>query len=309
MAIYLLIGQNISLIEKKIKELSACFVTLIYNNKFRDFLLELQKIHSQSLFGVKKDIVLKKIDKLKNDEILSLIEVLKTHQKTNFILVFASEPTEFSTLLRKNKLKYHIFHLQPPVKRNFEEFIRNYLQEKRIHLSPEIIKFLKENYQENFDFLLADLEKISLLGNKVNNDELKKLLRFQTNVFKIQDYFLEKNWLLFIHHFKKFIFEDKSFSKIETLKILSLLFNSLMKIYLIKTNKLNKIKANDYYLQKLREKSKNLTIEEIKLLISTLAKTDKKFKKFYINIKEIPEDIVVNYLMSVRNNKNIDLRI
>jgi hypothetical protein len=51
-------------------------------------------------------------------------------------------------------------------------------------------------------------------------------------------------------------------------------------------------------LQKLKEKAENLTLEEIKLLISALAKTDKKFKKFYLNVREIPEDISLNYLMS-----------
>lgn len=300
MAVYVLIGQNNFLIDEKIKEISSNYISLSYNNNFKDFLLELQKIHTQSLFGVKKDIVLKKIEKLKNNDFLALVEILKSNPKTKFILVFSSEPTDFLSLLRKNKIKYQIFHLKLPTKRNLEEFIQNYLSEKNLHLPPEIIRFLKENYQENLDLLLIDLKKIILLGNKVKIDDLKKLLRFNTNVFKIQDYFLEKNWPLFIHHFKKFILEDESFGKSDTLKTLSLLFNSLMKIYLIKTNKIGKIKANDYYLQKLKEKSKKLTIEDIKFLISALAKTDKKFKKFYINVKEIPEDIAINYLMAVK---------
>jgi DNA polymerase III delta subunit len=296
MAIYIIVGQNNTLIEKKIKEISPNCVTLI-NNNFQDFFLELQKFHRQSLFGTKQDVVLKKIEKLKNSELSNLILLLKNNQQSNFILVFSVEPTDFLSLLRKNKIKYQILNLKSPTKRNFEEFIRIYCKERGIKLAPEIIKFLKENYQDNLDLLLNDLEKITALGNRLNQDDFRKLLRFQTNVFKIQDYFLDKNWPLFIHHFKKFIFEDKSFGKIETLKTLSLLFNSLIKIYFIKTNKLNKIKANDYYLQRLKEKSSKLTLDEIKFLISALAKTDKKFKKFYLHIKEIPEDIAVNYLM------------
>jgi DNA polymerase III delta subunit len=298
MAIYVLVGQNQSLIERKINELSSQNISLNYKNNFREFFLELQKITNQFLWSKKKDIVLKNLDKLKNNEISVFIEFLKNSQN-NFILIFPQEPTDFLDKLRKNKIKFKIFHLQPPQKRYLEEFIKNYALERKIRLSPEMIKFLKENYQENIDLLLADLDKISFLTKNPTLEDFKQILRFQTNVFKIQDYFLDRNWPLFIHHFKKFILEDKSKDKAETLKTLSLLLHSLLIIYFLKTGQTEKIKANPYYLQKLKEKAKNLTLEEIKLLISALAKTDKKFKKFYLNVREIPEDISLNYLMSV----------
>jgi DNA polymerase III delta subunit len=298
MAIYVLVGQNQSLIERKINELSSQNISLNYKNNFREFFLELQKITNQFLWSKKKDIVLKNLDKLKNNEISVFIEFLKNSQH-NFILIFPQEPTDFLDKLRKNKIKFKIFHLQPPQKRYLEEFIKNYALERKIRLSPEMIKFLKENYQENIDLLLADLDKISFLTKNPTLEDFKQILRFQTNVFKIQDYFLDRNWPLFIHHFKKFILEDKSKDKAETLKTLSLLLHSLLIIYFLKTGQTEKIKANPYYLQKLKEKAKNLTLEEIKLLISALAKTDKKFKKFYLNVREIPEDISLNYLMSV----------
>jgi DNA polymerase III delta subunit len=297
MAIYVLVGQNQSLIERKINELSSQNISLNYNNDFREFFLELQKITNQFLWSKKKDVILKNLDKLKNNEILVLIEFFKNSQN-NFILIFTQEPTEFLDKLRKNKIKFKIFHSLPPQKRYLEEFIKNYALERKIKLSPEMIKFLKENYQENIDLLLADLDKISFLTKNPTLDDLKKILRFQTNVFKIQDYFLDRNWPLFIHHFKKFILEDKSKDKVETLKALSLLLHSLLIIYFLKTGQTEKIKANPYYLQRLKEKAKNLTLEEIKLLISALSKTDRKFKKFYLNIREIPEDISLNYLMS-----------
>jgi DNA polymerase III delta subunit len=297
MAIYVLVGQNQSLIERKINELSSQSISLNYNNNFREFFLELQKITNQFLWSKKKDIVLKNLDELKNNEILALIEFLKNSQN-NFILIFSQEPTDFLDKLRKNKIKFKIFHPRPPQKRYLEEFIKNYALERKIRLSPEMIKFLKENYQENLDLLLADLDKISFLTKNPTLEDLKQILRFQTNVFKIQDYFLDRNWPLFIHHFKKFILEDKSKDKVETLKALSLLLHSLLIIYFLKTDQTEKIKANPYYLQKLKEKAKNLSLEEIKLLISALAKTDRKFKKFYLNVREIPEDISLNYLMS-----------
>jgi DNA polymerase III delta subunit len=301
MAIHLLFGQNPSLIERKINELSSQNISLIYNNNFREFFLELQKITNQFLWSKKNDVVLKNLDKLKNNEISILIEFLKNSQN-NFILIFPQEPTEFLDKLRKNKIKFKIFHLQPPQKRYLEEFIKNYALERRISLPQNIIKILNENYQDNFDLLLNDLEKIIILYknnlNSKNFQQILQILHFQTDVFKIQNYFLDRNWPEFIHHFKKFILEDKSKDKVETLKALSLLLHSLLIIYFLKTGKTEKIKANPYYLQKLKEKAKNLSLEEIKLLISALAKTDRKFKKFYLNAREIPEDISLNYLMS-----------
>jgi DNA polymerase III delta subunit len=296
MAIYVIVGQNQSLIERKINELSSQNISLNYNNNFREFFLELQKITNQFLWSKKKDIVLKNLDKLKNNEVSVFIEFLKNSQN-NFILIFTQEPTDFLDKLRKNKIKFKIFHLQPPQKRYLEEFIKNYALGKGIKLSPVMIKFLKENYQENIDLLLADLDKISFLTKNPTLDDLKQILRFQTNVFKIQDYFLDRNWPLFIHHFKKFILEDKSKDKAETLKALSLLFHSLLIIYFLKTSKTEKIKANPYYLQRLKEKAKNLTLEEIKLLISALARTDRKLKKFYLSFREIPEEISLNYII------------
>jgi DNA polymerase III delta subunit len=302
MTIYVLVGQNQSLIERKINELSSQNISLNYNNNFREFFLELQKITNQFLWSNKKDIVLKNLDELKNNEILAFTEFLKNSQN-NFILIFPQEPTDFLDKLRKNKIKFKIFHLQPPQKRYLEEFVKNYALERKVSLPQNIIKILKENYLDNFDLLLNDLEKIIILSknnlNSKNFQQILQILHFQTDAFKIQDFFLDKNWPLFIHHFKKFILEDKSKDKKETLKILSLLLHSLLIIYFLKTGKTEKIKVNPYYLQKLKEKAKNLTLEEIKLLISALAKTDKKFKKFYLNIREIPEDISLNYLMSV----------
>jgi hypothetical protein len=60
MAIYVLIGQNQSLIARKINELSSQNISLNYNNNFREFFLELQKITNQFLWSKKKDIVSKK---------------------------------------------------------------------------------------------------------------------------------------------------------------------------------------------------------------------------------------------------------
>lgn len=298
MSFYVLISKNIKLLNKKINELTPNYISLRFNDNFRNFILEIQKVSHRQLFGEKQGIVLKGIEKLKGDELRLLIQVIREKGEFDFIFTFDFEPTDFLFLLRKNKLNPKIFYLQEPSKKNLKEFIEDYFKEKGIKLPKEIIKLLKDNYQDNFDLLMADLEKIALLRNNIKLENLSQILHFKTSVFKIQDFFLDKNWSLFIHHFKKLIFEDRSTDKIETLKIIGLLFNSLVKIYLIKNNKIEKLKVNSFYLQKLKEKAKKLTTQEIKSLIAVLAKTDRKLKKFYISARDIPEDIVFNYLLT-----------
>ena len=332
MSIFLIFGSNNSLIEEKINELSNRYKVLTYNNNFNYFFSELQKITNYFLWDGYYDIILKNIDKLQNNEIDLVLEFIK-NSKNNFILVFSHEPIDFVSKLRKENIKqFKIFALHKPSRKNLEEFLQNYFLKRKIRIKPALIKILQENYKDNFDLLLKDLEKISILLESYNNNDkiILSVLHFQTDAFKIQNYFLERNWPEFIHNFKKFILDknkDKEFKdtkkddnkqysadkndknkKYETfykegnkerkvLQILSFLTNTLLNIYLIKLGKVKKIKAHTYYLQSLKEKSQNLSINEIKLLIAALAKTDRKFKKFYIHPIEIPEDISLNYLL------------
>jgi DNA polymerase-3 subunit delta len=298
--INILIGENSFLIDKKIKNLTFDYTLLIYNT-FSDFFYQLQKLTNNNIWGSKKDLVIKNLDKIKKEDLKILIDFLKQKFDQNFILIFNKEPLDFINLLRKNKIKFKIINIKKPQKREIEDFIKDFASEKGLILNQKIIQFLKENYEDNIELLINDLEKLSLLTKNPTLEDIKNIIHFQTNVFKIQDYFLDKNWPLFIHNFKKFIFELKD--KNEIFVILSLLFNSLFKIYLIKKGKIKEIEGNSFYLSKLQNKAKNLSFLDIKFMIEALAKTDKKLKKFYINFKEIPEDIVLNYsLLASKNN-------
>jgi DNA polymerase III delta subunit len=297
--INILIGENSFLIDKKIKNLTSDYTLLIYNT-FSDFFYQLQKLTNNNIWGSKKDLVIKNLDKIKKEDLKILIDFLKQKFDQNFILIFNKEPLDFINLLRKNKIKFKIINIKQPQKREIEDFIKDFVSEKGLILNQKIIQFLKENYEDNIELLINDLEKLSLLTKNPTLEDIKNIIHFQTNVFKIQDYFLDKNWPLFIHNFKKFIFELKD--KNEIFGILSLLFNSLFKIYLIKKGKIKEIEGNSFYLSKLQNKAKNLSFLDIKFMIEALAKTDKKLKKFYINFKEIPEDIVLNYSLLVSKN-------
>lgn len=292
--IFCLIGQNHLLIEEKIKEITSKFKRISFNKDTKEFFSELEKNLNQRLIGENFDLVVKNIEKLKKSDLERLVSYL-FEPKINIILVFNSEPVEFFSLLRKNNLKFEIINVLEPKRNDLEKFIKDFLKKKKIKLATEIIEFLKENYSDNLDFLLQDLEKIAILGKESpNKEELAQIISFHPNIFKIQDFFLEKKWTSFIHSFKKYIFEEKN--SYEVLSVLTFLFNSLFKIYLIKNYPQIKIEGHYYYINKLKEKASKLENEDIKKLISSIAKTERKFKKFYLQPQEIPEDIVLNYL-------------
>lgn len=302
MAIFCFLGHNQFLIEEKVKDLNKKKFFLVYNRDFKELFLNLQRITNKNLLNEKNIIILRNIEKLKNNELLIFVSFLKNNYKQNdFIFVFGEEPIDFFDELRKNKIKFEIVNLNTRSGDRVENFISEYLKKHNLKLPPKIIEFIRENYGNDLDLLFHDLEKIVILRD-LNHNELTQVLHLKADIFKIQDYLLEKKWPLFVHHFKNFIFKDKSYAKIETLKALSLFFHSLVKIYFLKTNQLNKLKGNKYYLLKLKEKSEKLTIEEIKRLIGAIAKTERKLKKFYIDFKEIPEDISLNYLFLTRES-------
>ncbi len=293
--IYFLIGKNITLIEEKINEISQKNTYLSFNKDSKEFFLDLQKKLNQKLIGKKFDLIIKNVDRLKNEDLRKLVLIIKD-AKINIFFICDNEPTEFTLLLRKNKIKFEIKRIGPKSKRELRSFIIEILKAKKIKLSPSMINFLVENYDDNIDLLIQDLNKISALEERTLDKYLKYTLSLLTNNFKIHDLFLERNWPEFIHHLKKFILEDKSKDHFEILKLLNFLSNSLIRIFLIKNGK--KIKANPFYLNKLEKIAKNISVEEIKRLQTSIAKTERKLKKFYLNIKDIPEDIYLNYLLT-----------
>jgi DNA polymerase III delta subunit len=305
--IYFIIGNNQTLIEDKIKEITKNYRLISLTNGDEDYFFNtLEKNVNKSLFTENKDLILRSLEKLKKEGWQRLINLVKENSSQKFILLLNEEKAEIFELFKQNKLKFEIVSLKIPKTKDLDKFIEKYAKEHNLNLSPELISFLKENYQENTDLLIYDLRNIIFLNNnnqKLKVENLKNLIHLHANIFKIHDYLLEKKWSTFIHTFKKFISHDKSYNKNETLQALSFFINSLIRIYLLKLGKKTILKLNPYYLQRLQEKARSLTLEEIRSLIKALAKTDRKLKKFIIKPNEIPEEIVLSYILTQKLGK------
>lgn len=298
--LFFIIGDNQLLLEEKIKKISNNYHRLSFANDELAFFNLLEQYTNQNLFGLAKDLVLQNLEKLKKESWQRLANLTQENKQLKFIFLFKEERTEIFEIFKRKKTKFEIINIKTPKVKDLEKFIENYSQEHQSQLPKEIIYFFKENYQENISLLIQSLNNIFILkkNKHLKIDDIKNLVHLQTNIFKIHDYLLEKKWSVFIHTFKKFISYDKSYNKNDTLQALSFFINSLIRIYLIKTKKKIDLKLNPYYLRKLTEKSQQIKTEEVKNLIRALARTDRKFKKFIIKINEIPEDIVLNYILN-----------
>lgn len=288
MKVILFVGKNSVYLDEEIKKISQKFKT-VFADSSKNFFLEFEKLLNKNLFEGSFDIVIKNIEKLKEQDIKRVVFLIKNKKNYKFIFVAEKNIDHLIKELKKEKIKKEIIYLDEKLKRR-NEVISELLSS--IKLPQNLIDFIKENYKDQIDLLIQDIKKIKSLNNP---EDIKSVISLQANIFKIQDLFLEKKWPIFIHYYKKFILEDKSKNKLESLRILSLLFSSLIKIFLIKMGL--RVEGHQFYIQKLKEKAKSLELKDIKNLIFAIAKTDKKFKKFIINIKEIPEDIYLNYVL------------
>ncbi|GIW65101.1 MAG: hypothetical protein KatS3mg093_080 [Candidatus Parcubacteria bacterium] len=306
--LFFIIGNNQILIEEKIKEITKNYSLIsLANNDENYFFNTLEKNINKNLFGQSKDLVLQSTEKLKKEGWQRLINLISENNSQKFIFILNEEKADIFEFFKKNKLKFEIISLKISKPKDLDKFILKYAKEHNLNFPKELMFLLKENYQENIDLLVNDLHNIIFLNNnnqKLKVENLKNLIHLQTNIFKIHDYLLEKKWSNFIHAFKKFINNDKSYNKNDTLQALSFFINSLIRIYLIKLGKKTSLKLNAYYFQKLQEKSKFLTLDEIKNLIRALAKTDLKLKKFIIKPNEIPEEIVLSYIFTQKFSKS-----
>ncbi len=311
--VYLVIGNELFHIEEKIKEISKNinFYSFKENNKNSgknlEIIQEILKNLNHRLFSLQEDIVLKNLEALKEEEKEKIIHLIKISKGVKFFLIFNDEKKfqEFKTLLNKKGVKFEEINLLLRWTNQFKKIIEEELKKLKIKPEPNFIETLYENYKNNFSLFLQDIKKIKYYkGEKeISLEEFKSFFQLTTNEFQIQEAFLSLNFPLFLRRFKKYIYslqsEDYKRRKENVEKIISnLLFGALLKIYFMKMNKeKTKTEGNPFYLQKLKSFSEKLDYKTIKNLIKALALTDKKIKKFYLQYKEVPEEITLNFLL------------
>lgn len=301
--VYIIITKNRKLAEAEINKISKNNTALsISKNNWHLFIDNLQKHLNLNIFDAKKNIIIYNTEPLNEKYVNQLVYLIKDSKKTIFIIA-NNQPLSLENKIKQEKIPYKIINLSniSNSSSNLTNYIKQFFNEHKIALTPKLLNFLHENYKNNIDLLINDLEKFNFAIKNNNLDDIdKQIANFFTlipNIFKIQDYFLNLQWTLFIHNFKKII---RTSSNQELLQLLSLIIHSLIKIYILKKDPDYKLNNSYFYVQNLKKKAKYLNDKTLKRMIKALSTTDIKFKKFAISKEEIPEDIIFNLLVELR---------
>ena len=310
--VFIIISSNWNLAEEKIREYSKNFSIFSFKKDNKELINSLLREINKRLFGSPNDIVLREIKNLKENEYENLVSLIK-NSNLKFFLV-DSEKNNFDLIKKyfeKYKVNYEEIDLTKIENNKFEirKFIEEKIRKENIKIPKEFIGFLLENYGKDIGLLLQDLKNIKYYSsnNEVKLEEIINLFHTLTDEFKIQEAFLSEKFPNFVHYFKKYIYSLRSENyeirkkKVEGI-LYNLLFGALLKIYQIKTEKNKKIEGHPFYIEKLKSFSKNLDNKKIKKMIKVLAQVDKKIKKYYLNYKELPEEISISYLLWQKQN-------
>ncbi len=311
--VFLILYDILNYAEEKIREISKNFHIFSFTSKNKkseidntEIFRKIIKTLNRKLFVSSEDIVLKNIENLNNEEIGSLINLLKIGTN-NFFLLFKEEK-KLETIkneLTKNKIGYRFFDVRIKGYLSAKKIIESELKNLKLKNYKEFLNVLLENYKNDIETFFQDIKKANLYFEKEDNlnwEDLKNFFQSTTDEFKIQESFFSLNFPLFLSRFKKYInslnslpYQERK-NKVNFI-IYNLLFGALVKIYIMKVNPNIKIEGHPFYISKLKEFSSKIDIQTIKNLIKTLAIVDKKINKIYLNYKDIPEEIVINYFL------------
>jgi DNA polymerase III delta subunit len=288
--ILLIISESDALLEEFLKErIKSDIEEARYHRNFEEFFSELQRKNKRDLFGLRKIIILKGLEEIKEKEASSLAIYLKENPN-DFIIVAKSEPLILLREFKKKNVDYEEKEVKIPRGKELERFLISTLNKYKIRFTPNMIKILIDNYKDNFDLLLNEIKKLSLYGGNLGKEEILTLLRLRTDIFGILNSLTENNWLLFLRHFHKYLQQIKKDEEFNNL--FSFLSNSLLKIAIYKLKPQATPKGNPYFLSNLKLAAKKMDIKNLQAIIEALARTERKLKRFQIKIEDFPREVI-----------------
>ncbi|GIW65957.1 MAG: hypothetical protein KatS3mg094_476 [Candidatus Parcubacteria bacterium] len=278
--LYILVGKDSFFIKEKIKEISKNNYHLISLKKDKDYLIQIDNLINKRLFDHNPHIVLIDVDKIEmNDYLISKFKI------GNFILVFSAKSQIFIKKIKSLSIPYQIIEIEKTNFKNERAFyyhLKNYLKNKNIELSDRIIFSLVKIFLNNHALLFNELKKIEF--TKLNQEEFLDIIRWpnESTIFFLTNDLIEKNYSDFILRLKRELHLGSSFNN-----ILSLIYKTLIRIYLLKNVKNlkqeNLLGLKPYYKEILKKQANKISEGEILKLIKFISEIDRKYKKFLID--------------------------
>lgn len=245
----------------------------------------------ESLFGEKKNILVynctlfnsNKVDEEKTNKLISYLEKSNYNNKLFFILTDPVDNRKKAVKVIKEKGKiidYSKIRFYDLIK-----LVNDYLNEKNYIINDEIINYMIKNFNNNYDLICNEIDKLMLaFPSNVTLEQSKKIIsnNISDNIFKFLDELINKNY-------KKadYLLKNLKTYKVDPSMILSIIYREFRLIFLYKFATKNNIRIDqifkdeflmDWQINKIADNSRKFKIEELSNIIKLLSEYDYKLK-------------------------------
>lgn len=243
---------------------------------------------SSSLFEKSKLIFLRNTDffskktKAKKDILLKIRELFD-NETDNIVILQTKKLNVDNPSYIKWIDKIQLIEMNSPEGKKLEIFIKDYFEKNNIPYSFNVIKRIIEMTEGDFDHLISEINKLSLIGEKVTIELIEEVLldKKGESIFTLVDAVFSKDSFKISSLIDKLKIQD-----IGAFLILQMLITDLsfmlaikkMKINMSESDILKKLKLNPYRFRLMISKMKRYEILEMDNLLTGLIKLEKQIK-------------------------------
>lgn len=292
MKFYLIVSDSKTLLDEKIKEIvkdSTNCVTYPYkDSSITDILEEASYV---SLFEEEKFVIVKNADffgkgKLSEKENEALTSyILNPYPCTTIIFTTYEEIDKTKSLTKLVIENATVFILKSLKNKELFQEIKKKMSIYKIE--DQTIRYMIESCINNYDFLINEINKLSLIykkGDTITLKELKKIIvpNVNDNVFKFVDAVVNKDIYMAFH-----LLEDFMSIKVDVMQLMNLLAREYRLIYYYKilANKnynlqqmAKELKLQEWQVEKIRKESSLYHQDDIQSFLISLSYVDLNIK-------------------------------
>lgn len=306
MNVYLIASESYKIIDEKVKVLIKDKLNVIYYDLRLNKLIDvINEANYYSLFGDEKYIVVKATNLFKSnkDEVISEQEIKALEE-------YFKNPNPLCTIIftslqmpdKRKKVYKKILELGKvdiTVTLNKKEMVYScidILRKKGFDLSYETANYIVENSFVNYDIMLNEIDKITMLlkPNKIETEDINKIVStsVNSNIFGFMSAIINKD-------IKKAAIESKYFEvlKIEPSMVIVLLAKEFEILYLLQSeisvNNIQRLfRKEDWQMNNYVSYKNKYTLNDLKKIIVKLNDYDYKLKTGLID-----RSVIINLLI------------
>lgn len=309
MKIYLIKTDSKFLLDEKIKEIvpkNANYITYCYpENSIQDILEEASYV---SLFLEEKYLIVKnatffgkgKINEKDTELLLKYLE----HPYPNTTVIFTTyEDIDKRKSITKKLLESEKYILLEAPK-NYDLFLEIKKRLGKYQLDDNGVRYLIDACLSNYDILIEEIEKLSLLfqkKEKITLDALKQIVvpNISDNVFKFVDAVIKKDAYTTFH-----LLEEFAIIKTDVLQLMNMVSREYRLIYYYKIlekkcmsskEMASELKLQDWQVEKIRKEASSYHEDDLKDHLIELSKIDFGIKSG----REEKNVAFINFLMKI----------